>query len=159
ERYSKRPGEAPVESILGQARRVRQGEGLEFARESSWLRGDEFRGGNDPYLQMLQNCWYAGFYVGAGPRLDLNNVLPRCEVVLPVGTSEDGPFPGAEVGSHLQRLLLALTTLKFDVSAEHSMFQDLLKIDILPSLLIRVHETVKVWATELAARVNEYIGF
>jgi hypothetical protein len=59
----------------------------------------------------------------------------------------------------MRRIIIALRTVKFDVSADHSMFQDLLKIDVLPSLLIRVHETVKIWAAELASRVNEYIGY
>src|SRR5206468_1656849 len=76
-----------------------------------------------------------------------------------VETSEEGVFPSGEVATHMQRLLVALMTVRFDVSADHSMFQKLLKIDILPSLLIRVHETVKIWAAELASRVNEYIGF
>jgi hypothetical protein len=109
-----------------------------------------------------QNCWYAGFYVGAVPRLDLNNVLPRCEfIILPVEISEE-VFPGGEVATHLlKQLLIVLTTARFDVSADHhSKLQDLLKIDILlPSLLIRPHETVEIWASELAARVKDYIRF
>jgi hypothetical protein len=32
------------------------------------------------------------------------------------------------------------------------------KIDVLPQAIIQVHETVKLWATELLSRVQEYLG-
>jgi hypothetical protein len=159
EDYSKANGENPVAIILSRARQAASGEDNRFQRDDSWLGSGEFRGEKDPYVQMLRNCWYASIYVGPVPRLDLNNVLPRCEFILPVSTAETGTFATKEVGSHLNRLTVSLKTVKFDVSADHSMFQKLLKIDVLPALLIRVHETVKIWAAELASRVNEYIGF
>lgn len=158
DQYSKKSGATPPDVILERAQRSASGT-AHFDRDASWLRSSEFRGDNDSYVQMLRNCWYPSCYVGCVPRLDLNNVLPRCEFILPARTGEDDEYPQVAVQTHLQRLLIALKTVKFDVSADHSMFQRLLKIDILPSLLIRVHETVKIWATELAARVNEYIGF
>jgi hypothetical protein len=158
ERYSK-TGETPVAWILRHARTTASPDEMQFERGDSWLRSSEFRGEKDPYVQMLQNCWYASTYLGCVPRLDLNNVLPRCEFILPIPTDETGAFAAKEISTHMRRIIAALRTVKFDVSADHSMFQDLLKIDILPSILIRVHETVKIWATELASRVNEYIGF
>ncbi|HVV00232.1 MAG TPA: hypothetical protein VHH88_02650, partial [Verrucomicrobiae bacterium] len=159
ERYSKTAGQTPASAILRRARTTASPDDAQFERDDSWLRSAEFRGEKDPYVQMLQNCWYASIYLGCVPRLDLNNVLPRCEFILPVPTEETGAFAAKEIPAHLRRIIVALRTVKFDVSADHSMFQDLLKIDVLPSLLIRVHETVKIWAAELASRVNEYIGF
>jgi len=157
EQYSKVTGETPADLILKRAKN-KDGDST-FERDSSWLREGEFRGHNDPFVQMLRNCWYAGCYIGCVPRLDLNNVLPRSELILPVATIENGEFPTHEVKEHLDRLFSGLRSVKFDVSADHSMFQTLLKIDVLPSILIRVHEVVKIWAAELASRVNEYIGF
>lgn len=31
-------------------------------------------------------------------------------------------------------------------------------MEVLPSLLIRVHDTVKIWSEELMSRVQEYVG-
>jgi hypothetical protein len=159
ERYSKINGESPAAAILRRARASTSPEEMQFERDDSWLKSTEFRGDKDPYVQMINNCWYASTYLGCVPRLDLNNVLPRCEFILTADTTETGIFPTKQTTTHLRRLIVALKTVKFDVSADHSMFQKVLKIDILPSLLIRVHETVKIWAAELASRVNEYIGF
>jgi hypothetical protein len=39
------------------------------------------------------------------------------------------------------------------------MFGNKSKLDVLPALLIRVHDTVKHWAAELLSRVQEYVGF
>jgi len=159
ERYSTKPGRSPVEVIMRRTQASTEEQDIEFGQDDSWLRSGEFRGEHDAYIQMLKNYWYASCYVATVPRLDLNNVLPRCEFILPISTAETGKFPERDVGNHLQRLMVALATTKFDVAAEHSMFRDILKIDILPSLLIRVHETVKIWADELRSRVNEYIGY
>jgi len=159
EDYSKSTSETPVALILQRATEAASDEKLRFRRDDSWLGSKEFRGNSDPYVQMLKHCWYASTYVAAVPRLDLNNVLPRCEFILPFETLETGAFPDAPISTHLRRLVVALKTVGFDVSADHSMFQKLLKIDVLPALLIRVHETVKIWAAELLSRVNEYIGF
>jgi hypothetical protein len=159
EDYSKAIGETPAAKILGRAQSAASGDSSDSQREDSWLKGREFRGNKDSYVQMLQNCWYASTYVGAVPRLDLNNVLPRCEFLLPTSTNEGVVYPLDEVTAHLHRVLVGLKTIKFDVSADHSMFKTLLKIDVLPSLLIRVHENVKIWAAELVSKVNEVIGY
>jgi hypothetical protein len=45
------------------------------------------------------------------------------------------------------------------VAAEHNMFDSKAKLDVLPSLLTRVHDTVKHWANDLLSRVQEYVGF
>ncbi len=158
-RYTKAHGRTPAEQILRRASQSASDADGEFERDDSWLRSSDFRKGNDSYIQLLKNCWYASTYVASVPRLDLDNVLPRCEFILPVETIEANKFPMEQVSTHLLRLLTALRTLKFDVSADHSMFQQNLKIDVLPSLLIRVRETVKIWAAELVARVNETIGY
>ncbi len=39
------------------------------------------------------------------------------------------------------------------------MFGNRAKLDVLPSLLIKVHDTVKHWAAELLSKVQEYVGF
>jgi len=43
------------------------------------------------------------------------------------------------------------------VDAEHEMFRSSPRLDILPQAIIRVHETVKLWAAELLSRVQEYL--
>ena len=39
------------------------------------------------------------------------------------------------------------------------MFESGLRIDVLPSLLIRVHEMVKLWAADPLNQVHEYVGY
>ena len=39
------------------------------------------------------------------------------------------------------------------------MFASEAKLDVLPGLVIRVHDTVKHWASELLSRVQEYVGY
>ena len=39
------------------------------------------------------------------------------------------------------------------------MFETVAKIDILPSLLIKAHDTVKIWSLDLLSRVQEYVGY
>jgi hypothetical protein len=46
----------------------------------------------------------------------------------------------------------------FDVAAEHDMFTSPPKIDVLPKLILRAHDTVKLWAADLMSRVHEYVG-
>ncbi len=75
----------------------------------------------------------------------------------PTGEADGVPWPAAN--AHLNRLISALQQNGFDVSAEHSMFGGRAKLDVLPSLLIKVHDTVKHWAAELLSRVQEYVGF
>jgi hypothetical protein len=158
EDYSKSEGKTPVDQILQEAARIKEGLDAGLRKRKSWLGSSEFRGESDPYLQMLRNCWFVNLYVGCVPRLDLNNVLPRTELILPFRTDEVGDFP-PDANRRLERLLRGIKTVGFDVAAEHNMFQDAPKLDILPSIVIRVHDTVKIWASELMARVNETIGY
>ncbi len=118
-----------------------------------------FREANDPYVKMLDNLHYASFFLGAVPQLDTQKTLPRFEFIVPASTRETDNPPLDSLASHLKRLLMAVCQTGFDVSAEHSMFDSRAKLDVLPSILIRAHDTVKLWATELLSRVQEYIGY
>lgn len=117
-----------------------------------------FRHENDPYVKMLEHVSYATLFLGAVPRLDIEKSLPRIEFLVPASTAmSDAPW--AAVDQHRDRLLQALRQNDFDVSAEHSMFRSGAALDVLPRLLIRAHDTVKYWATDLLARVQEYVGY
>jgi hypothetical protein len=118
-----------------------------------------FREENDPYVKMLESVFYGSFFLGAVPRLDNEKNLPRIEFLVPAATRESGESPMESANVHRDRLIAALRQNGFDVSAEHSMFGNKAKLDVLPALLIRVHDTVKHWAAELLTRVQEYVGF
>ena len=118
-----------------------------------------FREENDPYVKMLETVYYGSFFLGAVPRLDNEKNLPRLEFLVPGPTREDGETPWGSATTHRDRLVGALRQNGFDVSAEHSMFGNRAKLDVLPSLLIKVHDTVKHWAADLLSRVQEYVGF
>jgi hypothetical protein len=118
-----------------------------------------FRGENDPYVKMLDNVFYGNFFLGAVPRLDNEKNLPRLEFLVPAATAErDGP-PWDSASRHRDRLIQALRQNGFDVAAEHTLFGSRAKLDVLPALLIKVHDTVKHWAAELLSRVQEYVGY
>ena len=119
---------------------------------------DYFRRDADPYVQMLRNVWYGSFFLGAVPRLDAERYLPRMELLVPASTAEDSTQSLRTAKVHLNRLLGALEQHGFEVSLEHSMFRDTSYVEVLPALLIRVHETVKLWAQELMSRIQEYVG-
>ncbi len=120
---------------------------------------ENFRPDSDPYLKMLDNVYYANVFVGAVPRLDLDNSLPRIEFVAVADTAEDAPLPWNAIDAHRDRVLSALQEGKFQVAAEHEMFRTTPKLDVLPMPIIRVHDTVKLWAAELLSRVQEYLSF
>lgn len=120
---------------------------------------ESFQPDRDPYLKMLGGVLYANYFVGAVPRLDAENSLPRIEFIVPADTGESAPSPWIVVTGHSERLLRALKETQFQVDAEHDMFRDSPKIDVLPQAIIRVHETVKLWATELLSRVQEYLSY
>lgn len=120
---------------------------------------ETFRPESDPYLKMLDGLWYANIFVGAVPRLDLENQLPRVEFLVPASTADIAPPPWPIVAGHRSRLLAALKETQFQVASEHDMFRDVPKIDVLPLPIIRVHDTVKLWATELLSRVQEFLSF
>lgn len=106
----------------------------------------------------LDDASYANFFLGAVPRLDQKQALPRIEFLVGKKTIEDGDF-GTASFAQAQKLVDALRANRFDVSSDHSMFAARGWIDVLPRLLIEAHYTVKVWATELQSRVNEYVGY
>ncbi len=134
-----------------------KGEELDQEQQHFWF--TLFREENDPYVKMLDTVFYGGFFLGAVPRLDNEKNLPRLEFLVPGPTREEGDSPWGSANTHRDRLIAALRQNGFDVSAEHSMFGNRAKLDVLPSLLIKVHDTVKNWAAELLSRVQEYVGF
>jgi hypothetical protein len=129
---------------------------METPEDGFWC--DDFRGKHDSYIQLLENTWYANFFLGAVPRLDQKQALPRVEFLVSESTAEDGAFR-PEIVSQCTKLISALKLNDFDVAQDHSMFGAKGWIDVLPRLLIEVHYTVKIWATELQARVHEYVGY
>lgn len=131
----------------------------ELDQEERHFWGTLFRGVNDPYVKMLENVYYGSVFIGAVPRLDNEKNLPRLEFLVPAGTQEIDKLPWDSADAHRDRLLAAIRQTDFDVSTEHSMFADRAKLDVLPSILIRVHDTVKHWAADLLSRVQEYVGF
>ncbi len=130
--------------------------GVDEAGDAFWC--DDFRGKADPYVQLLGNAWYANFFLGAVPRLDQKQALPRVEFLVAAKTDEDGEFE-LDAIARGTKLVDALKINQFDVSSDHSMFAAKGWIDVLPRLLIEAHYTVKIWATELQARVHEYVGY
>ena len=157
-RYSCSHGKTPAELMIRRAHNARTNPPQDMSAEEQFF-WQNFRDENDFYIQMLQNAWYATFYLGSVPRLDIEKLLARNELLIPDSTKESGDFPDAIIGSHLQNFLDAVRLTGFEVSDEHSMFASESKIDVLPSILIKVHDTVKIWATELLSRVQEYIGY
>jgi hypothetical protein len=117
-----------------------------------------FRPESDPYLKMLEQVSYGNMFVGAVPRLDLDNSLPRIEYLVTGGTSEHDPHSWDAADRRRDQLLTALRESKFQVAAEHEMFRDAPKLDVLPTPIIRVHDTVKQWAAELLSRVQEHLS-
>ena len=63
--------------------------------------------------------------------------------------------PDAVPSIRSDELLRALAQTNFEVSTKHQMFADRAKLDILPTIVSRAHDTVKLWATELLTRVEE----
>jgi hypothetical protein len=118
-----------------------------------------FQGAADPFVKMLREVQYGSFFLAAVPRLDNDNMLPRFELLVPARTEEGAPQPWSLVAGHLSKVLRVVRAMGFDVSAEHGMFLSEPKLDVLPRLLIKAHDTVKVWASELLTRVQEYVGY
>ena len=158
EDYSIGDNGAPSVKILNRAAQLANENENLLSPEDAWLAGPEFQREKDPYIKLLNGCWYAGCYVASVARLDLDNVLPRIEFILPHSTASQTRLDWTLTNRHLERLIDALRLLRFEVASEHSMFRQIQKIDVLPSLIIRVHDTVKTWAGELVARTNEVIG-
>jgi hypothetical protein len=146
---------APLLNAYSEAKE--KGEELNQEEQHFWF--TLFREENDPYVKMLETVFYGSFFLGAVPRLDNEKNLPRLEFLVPGPTREGGDSPWGSANTHRDRLIAALRQNGFDVSAEHSIFGNRAKLDVLPSLLIKVHDTVKHWAAELLSRVQEYVGF
>lgn len=150
--YNKRYSRArnPIQMILGRKDKdLVEGESTTFWKD--------FRDA-DPYLQMLKNVWYGSCFIATVPRLDFERFLPRIDFIVPSETYslDRDPLPPAK--KHLERIISALGQSGFEVSLEHSMFEDKSKLEVLPELVARVHDTVKTWARELRTRVDEYLS-
>jgi hypothetical protein len=156
DRYTR--SEPPAVILLNKAEeaKARRAAGIDDADDAFWC--DDFRGQHDPYIQLIENGWYANFFLGAVPRLDQKEALPRIEFLVAGKTVEDGRFENDGL-ARCQTLVDALRANQFDVSSDHSMFDAKGWIDVLPKLLIEAHYTVKMWATELQSRVHEYVGY
>jgi hypothetical protein len=118
----------------------------------------EFRGSVDPFLQMLKQTWYTSCFIATVPRLESERYLPRVEFIVPADTYSEDADPLAVACVHMERVCAALRQTGFDVSAEHSMFRDSSTLEVLPELVARAHDTVKMWARELLNRVDEYLA-
>jgi hypothetical protein len=157
DRYSRETGRLPSEILRKRAAEAQQRKamGAGSPEDSFWA---DFQGDRDPFLKLLENSWYAYFFLGAVPRLDQKQALPRFEVLVAASTAEAGPFRNETI-VNCNKLIGALKLTGFEVSAEHAMFDAKGWIDVVPRLLVDVHHTVKIWAAELQSRVQEYIGY
>jgi len=154
--YSRR--NPPAERLLQDYNEALQrGESVSQEKQIFWE--SHFRPESDEYVKLLKHVYYASFFMGAVPRLDVEKTLPRLEFVVCSSTAEDDADPWSSAVPHRDRLIQALREIGFEVSAEHTMFQSRAKIDVLPKLLIRVHDTVKLWAAELLSRTQEFVGY
>ncbi len=110
----------------------------------------------NPYSQMLDNVWFAGFYVSPGVALGKGQSLPRLELLINAPTGESHTFP-AVVAEHRERLFTALATTGFSISQDHDLFGGAGLIDFVPTMLQRAHETVSGFARDMKARAGEYL--
>jgi hypothetical protein len=157
EGYSRDDERRPSAQLIRRARDAQDDAtfGTSFGDFDFWK---EFRGEHDPYVKLLDNAWYTFFHVGAMPRLDQKQSLPRMEVLAVGDTRERGPIC-PKIATNCAVFLDALKITGFNVANEHALFGARGWIDVLPRLLIDVHYTVKIWAAELQSRVQEYIGY
>ena len=118
----------------------------------------EFRGSVDPFVQMLKQTWYTSCFITTVPRLESERYLPRVEFIVPADTYSEDADPLRAAHVHMERLSAALRQTGFEVSAEHSMFRDSSALELLPELVARTHDTVKMWARERLNRVDEYLA-
>lgn len=156
--YSRTTGKRPDDMLIARSKKARNKPLEEITQEDDWWR-QELRVPGDPYLQMLRNVSYAGFYVGACREVDRSEQLTRMEFMVVSSTEEQGGFPQEAIDDHLNRTMVALRKVGFDVAKEHAMYDAAGHIDLLPKLLIRAHDTVKHWAKELRDRVSEYMDW
>lgn len=153
--YSRTEGNRPADKIL--KRRI---EALDSQSDEEELDfWQEFRTEGDPYLQMLGNAWYASTFLGCSSRVDGANRLPRLEFGIVHPTAEIGKLPTEKVAAQKQRLFAALQQDGFDVDQDHDMFESQPRLDILPRICIDAHSTVKIWAADILARVQEFAAY
>lgn len=156
--YSRVTGKRPDEKLIAKSEQARSKPLHELTQEDDWWRtGLKVPG--DPYLQMLRNVSYAGFYVSACKETDRSEQLTRMEFMVVSATAEEGDFRENDIYPHLHRSISALRKEGFDVAKEHAMYDAAGRIDLLPRILIRAHDTVKTWARELRDRVSEYMDW
>lgn len=157
ERYSRNRDRRPAAILLRRANEAqhRKALGIPAPEDEFW---SVYLSERDPFLKLLDGAWYANFFLGAVPRLDQKQALPRFEVLVAASTAETDGFKH-ETFSNCDTLLNALKLTGFEVSADHAMFNAKGWIDVIPRLLVEVHDTVKIWASELQSRVQEYIGY
>src|SRR5262245_30563219 len=76
ERYSRDSDLRPAAILLERAKKAQERKALGIAapEDAFWA---EFLGERDPFLKLLENAWYAYFFLGAVPRLDQKQALPR----------------------------------------------------------------------------------
>lgn len=151
-----RRAKPPAQEVLDQ---YQQAMSSSTTRDEERLFWSGFQATADPFVKMLREVQYGSFFVAAVPRLDRGNMLPRFELLVPTSTGEEDPAPWPVAARHTQRLLAAIEQVGWDVAAEHSMFEPEMKLDVLPRLLLKAHDTVKIWAAELLGRVQEYVGY
>lgn len=156
DRYSRETERRPKALLAEKALEANERTALGTAKPSDdfWR---EFMVERDPYVKLLENTWYGSFFLGAVPRLDQKQALPRIELLVPFSTEEQGQIK-KDASERLAVLMSALRSGGFEVAADHSMFDANGWVDVLPKLLIDAHHTVKMWAAELLSRVQEYIG-
>jgi hypothetical protein len=107
---------------------------------------------------MLTHTWYASCFIATVPRLDFERYLPRMEFMVNAETYASNTDGLERAQEHLSRLCASLRQTGFEVSSEHSMFRDSSTLEVIPELVARAHDTVKIWARELLARLDEYLA-
>jgi hypothetical protein len=151
--YERNPEKAPARDIQS---RIETAAATPPEKRSSDQHGwAEIRVPN-PYAQMLDNVWFAGFYATPGVALGKGQALPRLELLINAPTGEKRGFADV-VAVHRDRLLTALATTGFSVSQDHDMFGGAGMIDFVPTMLQRAHETVTGFARDMKMRAGEYL--
>lgn len=160
ETYSSVEGERPTDKLLKLKKDAQdtfdRGDAALLTPQDDWWR--KLRDPGDPYLEMLRNVWYAGFYLGSFPQGDHSLSLPRFEFIVPYPTGEQGEYPNDICTKHLERGLKALETVGFELTASSSLFAASDKIDVLPYTLVRAREAVQIVATHLKNQIGDYLN-
>lgn len=151
--YERKPDRAPAREIED---RINRAADTEPERRTSDQHGWAEARIPNPYIQLLDNAWFAGFYTITVQKLDQGISLPRLELLIPASTKEEGSFPDVVV-QHRDRLLTALATTGYGVSQDHNMFGGAGRIDYVPAMLQKAHEVVFGFARDMKLRAGEYL--